>query len=303
MFCKFCGEKIDDNSIFCMSCGSKLVETEKNKNPKKVEIIEKTLEVKEEPLNDYSVNVYQEKVAQPVSFAKKQSKTLKGLCLAGIITGIVGFALFLFLIILGLVESGKIHFFDMYGTKIGTIISLIFMIIGLGFSLTRFILSFTSKNPNLFAGVVKRILIMALAVACLGCSIFSCVYKSPNSTTNSTTNSNTSNNNTNTGINFYSVYSACDCAYPWADCGADFLSIDSNPYDYDDELSSSTTYLKVSVDALKKIHTHFSLPSYLIDEMLETRAIDGRQTYTGTLVNVSWRYHPDSGLEVRYTKK
>ena len=86
-------------------------------------------------------------------------------------------------------------------------------------------------------------------------------------------------------------------------CGTDYLSIDTNPYDYDSDSSSSTTYLLSATYAIQRVNSKLGLPSYLYDEMIETRAIDGRQSYSGTKVNVSWRYHPDSGLEVRYPAK
>ncbi len=104
-------------------------------------------------------------------------------------------------------------------------------------------------------------------------------------------------------VSFSSVYSECNCKSPWAKAGYDYLTIDTNPYDYEDNpyVDLATTYAEAALNAIKKINEKLSLPSYLIDEMLETRAVDGRRTYSGKKVNVSWRYHPDNGLEVRYS--
>lgn len=104
-------------------------------------------------------------------------------------------------------------------------------------------------------------------------------------------------------VDFFDIYLDCDCSYIWADWGTDYLEIDTNPYNYDSDNSNSTKYLSAACSAIRRIHTELGLPSYLYNEMLETRALDGRQTYSGSKVNVSWRYHPDSGLEVRYTSK
>ena len=140
---------------------------------------------------------------------------------------------------------------------------------------------------------VKIVSSILLLVVCLSC-IWGCNMLDKNS-------SNNQNNTSN--VNFYTVYSECSCSYPWAEWGSDYLSIDTNPYDYDSDSSSSTTYASKALSAIRSANSKLSLPSYLYDEMLETRALDGRQTYSGTKVDVSWRYHPDSGLEVRYTSK
>jgi len=122
-----------------------------------------------------------------------------------------------------------------------------------------------------------------LAVVCLGCSIWGL--------------------NSCKGSDFYSIYSECSCSYPWADYGSDFLSIDTNPYDYDSDSTLSTYYMTKALSAIKRVNQKLELPSYLYNEMMGTSALDGRQSYSGKKVNVSWKYHPDSGLEVRYTKK
>lgn len=44
-------------------------------------------------------------------------------------------------------------------------------------------------------------------------------------------------------------------------------------------------------------------PSYIISAMESTRALDGRQHDTFNDIDVSWSYHPDSGLDIVYHKK
>lgn len=163
------------------------------------------------------------------------------------------------------------------------------MMIGLCSIIAKCILYFIFKIGNFPTTIIKKVFMIVLAVACLGCSIWGFV--------------DCSNGGSTSYWSFYTVYNECSCLYPWAEVGTDYLSIDTNPYNYDSDSSSSTTYASKALSAIRSINGKLSLPSYLYDEMLETRALDGRLSYSGTKVNVSWRYHPDSGLEVRYTKK
>lgn len=64
MFCKFCGEKIEDNAIFCSNCGAKLTSEEKT-NVLSSEIIDTTtngLNENEKPIkkkSDKILNIIQ----------------------------------------------------------------------------------------------------------------------------------------------------------------------------------------------------------------------------------------------------
>ncbi len=102
-------------------------------------------------------------------------------------------------------------------------------------------------------------------------------------------------------IDFFAIYENCGCSDIWAEVGEDYLSVDTNPHDFSDS-TLSLLWAEDALAAIKEINSKLGLPSYLYQEMVSTRAIDGRQTYAGSGVNVSWRFHPDSGLEVRYTK-
>ena len=64
-------------------------------------------------------------------------------------------------------------------------------------------------------------------------------------------------------------------------------------------------FLIISSTALSKIkaiNSTLGFPEYVYDDMMSTRALDGKQTYTGKRFSASRRYHPDSGLEVTYTE-
>ena len=100
-----------------------------------------------------------------------------------------------------------------------------------------------------------------------------------------------------TKIDFKSIYDEY-CVAKWASVGSDnsYLSIDDNPYDYDDY------YIDAADAAIEKINRALGLPDSLYEEMLQTTWSMGKQneTYTSIGVTVSWTYHPDKGLEVTY---
>lgn len=90
----------------------------------------------------------------------------------------------------------------------------------------------------------------------------------------------------------YSTY----CSYSYADLATDgsYLSIDTNPNNKDDYSDSS------AIGAIRNVNDYLGFPDSVIKQMNQTRAIDGRQSYTHGSYTVSWTYHPDSGLEVMY---
>ena len=102
------------------------------------------------------------------------------------------------------------------------------------------------------------------------------------------------------------AYVYAQCEYPWAEHGTDwsYITIDSNPYDYDnsDYPSLSTKYLSDAVDAIKKVNEKLGLPASLYESINNTSALMGRQTktYSSIGIEVSWFYHPDSGIDVTY---
>lgn len=53
---------------------------------------------------------------------------------------------------------------------------------------------------------------------------------------------------------------------------------------------------------VREANESLGLPDWLYEEIVSTRAIDGRQKETFDKVTVTWSYHPDHGLEVIYRK-
>ena len=102
------------------------------------------------------------------------------------------------------------------------------------------------------------------------------------------------------GPDFKALYNKY-CKSTWADYGSDgsYLSIDTNPYDWDDDgLAYPEAYT-----AIKNVVTALGLPNSLINDMGETTSLDGKQSETYGDVTVTWKYHPDKGLEVTFKVK
>ena len=102
-------------------------------------------------------------------------------------------------------------------------------------------------------------------------------------------------------INFNKLYDEY-CAATWASVGSDgsYLSIDTNPYDRsDDGLAYPAAYT-----AIENVNNAIGLPDSLLKEMSSTTGADGKQTesFDEFGITVSWKYHPDKGLEVTYKK-
>nr|MBQ6241784.1 hypothetical protein [Lachnospiraceae bacterium] len=102
-------------------------------------------------------------------------------------------------------------------------------------------------------------------------------------------------------VDFKKIYDQY-CKSIWASVGSDgsYLSIDTNPFDIDDEGNA----YPAAWEAIKKINSYLGLPASLNEKLGKTSAIDGRQreTYEKQGVNVSWKYHPDNGLEITYSR-
>ena len=102
-----------------------------------------------------------------------------------------------------------------------------------------------------------------------------------------------------TGPDLEEIYND-HCQAVWADVASDgsYLVVDTNPYDWDDE---GVAYVEAYY-AIEIINNELGLPSYLFEDMGTTTSLDGKQTETfeDLGISVSWRYHPDRGLEVTY---
>lgn len=101
-------------------------------------------------------------------------------------------------------------------------------------------------------------------------------------------------------ITLSSVYYDNDCESPYATLGASYITIDTNPYNYDSDSSSSTKYASAALSKIQALNSDFGFPDYVYQDMISTRALDGKQSYTGSRFSAQWTYHPDNGLEVRY---
>lgn len=104
----------------------------------------------------------------------------------------------------------------------------------------------------------------------------------------------------NSGHNFKKLYEDY-CISTWAEVGSDgsYLSIDTNPSDLED---NGIAYIEAYY-AIEVINEELGLPSSLFEEMGSTTGADGKQVEEFEEVTVSWKYHPDSGMEVIYKKK
>lgn len=272
MYCKNCGKLLSNSEAFCPECGTK------------------NEEIGQEKLLD----------AQGVSIKEKQKtnkeKVLNILPLCGFIFSAVGVGIFLIVVFAGLIGYGKIYLFngDAYAiTKAAVIISIVLMLLGVISLVVKFILILTKKADGFPVKMSTKIIAIVLIVFSIGFSVWGFInaglsnkedyypYYPPTPT-----------------YSLDSAYNEAGCASPWATRGSSYIKVDTNPYDID----GSTTYVYKATAAIKKLNRYFGVPDYVYDDMMNTRAIDGRQSYSGSRINIYWRYHPDSGLEVTYSK-
>lgn len=91
------------------------------------------------------------------------------------------------------------------------------------------------------------------------------------------------------------------CQSTWASLGNDqsYLSVDTNPYDYDD---GDYRFMFDVNDAIEKINRKLGLPDSLYEDMNRTSWSMGKQeeVFENIGLKVTWTYHPDKGLEVTY---
>ncbi len=277
MFCKYCGAGVDDGAVFCQHCGAKV------DGESVVEEKPKTLENKE-------------------TVEKNKDRAANIACFAGLLVGFIGLINFVGIVMVGLSGFGHIYFFDGYkSTAVLTIISIITMLVGALSFLVKCLLNFGLKIGKFAETTVKGVFLVLFALLFVGFSVWGCIKWK----TSKVETEDSSSESTYTYMDFYTVYADCGCESPWATVNSDYLIIDTNPYDYNynSDPSLSTTYATSAIEAIKKINAKFDLPSYLYQDMIETSALNGRETYETPNYRVTWTYHPDKGLEVRYVKK
>lgn len=98
---------------------------------------------------------------------------------------------------------------------------------------------------------------------------------------------------------YYDLHSAGDITV-----GKDgsYMMIDSNPLNTKGDSFFTYIYKDPALRHMKEINEFLELPEWLYKEMVNTRALDGRQKEVFDNVTVTWSYHPDQGLEVIYRK-
>lgn len=89
------------------------------------------------------------------------------------------------------------------------------------------------------------------------------------------------------------------CTASFAEVASDgsYLTVDTNPFDIDDH----TDY--EAYQAIVSINEALGLPESVLNRMVQTRSMDGIQSYSTDDLDITWTYHPDRGLEVNYSKK
>nr|DAF40239.1 MAG TPA: hypothetical protein [Caudoviricetes sp.] len=78
-----------------------------------------------------------------------------------------------------------------------------------------------------------------------------------------------------------------------------YLTIDTNPFDFK---NGSSLYKEVGLSYVRIMNSALGLPGWIYEEMLNTRALDGKQKEAFEKVTVTWTYSPSQGLEVIYRK-
>ena len=78
-----------------------------------------------------------------------------------------------------------------------------------------------------------------------------------------------------------------------------YMTVDNNPLDLK---GGSIIYSEEGLNQVKLTNKALGLADWLYEEMLNTRALDGRQKEVFDDVTVTWSYHPDHGLEVIYRR-
>lgn len=344
MFCRFCGERINDDALFCGKCGARVAAPtieaatkEKTGACDEASVPERgecgdAFFMGGDARTSMSDNSYECEgtavrygQAAPSYFYEganeseaahsrvvKPSGAVKWLLFSGYIAGLLGITMFLVLSIINLCVYGDVLLFGDDESTICSSIGLVLVVIGIVSVFIRLGLArkYPSDKMNLLCA--RRVLSIILCFVCFAMFVWSFVdlghgytyrYNYDYGTGGSSYTSSTDSVWDGKTVNFYALYNACDCASPWATYGVDYLKIDTNPYDYDSNNSASTTYLVSATNAIKRIHSKLDLPTYLYDEMLNTTGADGKRNYSGTKVDVTWRYYPSYGLEVWYKQK
>ena len=93
-----------------------------------------------------------------------------------------------------------------------------------------------------------------------------------------------------------------------AGTGKNYFTLDTYPEMYNNMDSAVRAMLlgraqQNALEAIKYANKELGFGSSVYERMMNTSAIMGRQYAENDKYEVSWTYHPDKGLEVRYEKK
>ena len=155
MFCKNCGREVEENAIFCPVCGAKIHDDASEKTAETI---------------NHSV---EQTMSRRSMLSEKTVKLLDKILLGLYVTGTVGIALFLGIVIVGVCAYGRVYLFDGYAfTTVLSILSIIFMMIGLLAVIAKVILCFALKIGKFPTAWAKRILLLLLVICCLSFSVW-----------------------------------------------------------------------------------------------------------------------------------
>lgn len=105
------------------------------------------------------------------------------------------------------------------------------------------------------------------------------------------------------GVDFNKIFKECELSSDYAEVASDgsYLSIDTDPKDLGGD--AIVEDILEACAAYERVNAALGLPESLEKKMSETNALDGRQSQTYDNITVSWKYHPDHGLEITYELK
>lgn len=100
------------------------------------------------------------------------------------------------------------------------------------------------------------------------------------------------------GPDLHAIYNQyCDSLFAELASDGSYLSIDTNVFDLDDYFD------REAYDAIVSVNKELGLPDSVLNQMNQTRSMDGMQKYSNDEIEITWTYHPDHGLEVNYSLK
>ncbi len=257
MFCKFCGEKIEGNDIFCPKCGAKLNIEEQTDN-----ILNQVVDIDD--------NSFSEKEKTVKKISDKLLNIVQKVIFGCLITGIIGVTIFLGIVSVGLIVYNRVYLFDGYDfTKVLSIVSIVLMLIGVCGIIAKCLLYFIFKIGQFPKTIVKRVLLVSLTIACLGFSIWGFVDCSNNSKHNSGYNPSSGGSSSGNGDSTVSKYIG--------------LSLNVTQI----KKSGSYTYVYCSIKNVSDLYGNATMYRYV-----QVKAVF--KDRKGSILDTDWTYAVDS---------